>query len=114
MKRALDANGIKRQILLIPEVVEMDEASAGRLMARAEQLAQLGLVIESFGAGAILAREIPALLEKTDVKALLKDLAQEFAEYGDSHGLRDRLEQSARQWRATARCARAARSMPMR
>ncbi len=92
MKQALDAEGIKRQILLIPEVVEMEDVAANHLLARAEQLAELGMVIESFGGNAVLVREIPALLANTDIKSLLKDLAQEFAEYGDAHGLRDRLD----------------------
>jgi DNA mismatch repair protein MutL len=91
MKQAL-GGGIKRQILLIPEVVELEEASAGRLLLRADQLAELGLVVENFGPGAVLVREIPALLGATDVKALLRDLAEEFAEYDEAHGLRDRLE----------------------
>lgn len=93
MKQALAANGIRRQILLIPEVVEMEETTATRLLARTEQLAELGLVIEAFGQGAVLVREIPALLGKTDVKALLKDLAEELAEYDEAHGLRDKLEE---------------------
>ncbi len=92
MKQSLSGEGIKRQIMLIPEVVEMDEASSLRLAARAESLAELGLVIESFGNGAVLVREIPALLGKTDVKALLRDLAEELAEHEQDHALRDRLE----------------------
>jgi DNA mismatch repair protein MutL len=93
MKQALTAGGIKRQLLLIPEVVEVDEASAQRLSGRAAQLEELGLVIEAFGNGAVLVREIPALLGKTDVKALLRDLAEEIAEDDDARGLRDRLEE---------------------
>ncbi|MFY9287322.1 MAG: DNA mismatch repair endonuclease MutL [Alphaproteobacteria bacterium] len=92
MKQALATNGIKRQILLIPEVVEFDQASAARLVARADQLAELGLVIEAFGEGSVLVREIPALLGKTDVKTLLKDLSEEFAEYDEAHSLKDKLE----------------------
>ena len=49
-------------------------------------------MIEAFGQGSVLVREIPALLGKTDVKTLLKDLADEFAEYDEAHGLKDRLE----------------------
>jgi DNA mismatch repair protein MutL len=93
MKQALDAGGIKRQILLIPEVVEMNDKSAQRLLARADGLAELGLAIEAFGTGSVLVREIPALLGKTDVKALLRDLAEEIAEFDEAHGLRDRLEE---------------------
>jgi DNA mismatch repair protein MutL len=94
MKQALDAEGgIKRQLLLIPEVVELEEAVAGRLLSRADQLAELGMAIEAFGPGAVLVREIPALLGKADVKALLRDLADEFAEYEDARALRERLEE---------------------
>jgi DNA mismatch repair protein MutL len=92
MKQAMDSEGIKRQILLIPEVVELDDITANRLLSRTEQLASLGLVIEGFGGGSVLVREIPAMLGTTDVKSLLRDLAQEFAEYGDATSLRDRLE----------------------
>jgi DNA mismatch repair protein MutL len=91
MKQALNEQGIKRQILLVPEVIEMDEPSAQRLMARADQLAELGLVIELFG-GALLVREIPALLGNTDVPSLLRDMSDELAEFEDSKILRDRLE----------------------
>jgi DNA mismatch repair protein MutL len=92
MKQALDSNGIKRQILLIPEVIEMDEPSSTRLISRGDELAELGLVIEAFGQGSLLVREIPALLGKTDVKSLLRDLAEEFAEFGSANSLRDKLE----------------------
>jgi len=56
-------------------------------------LAELGLIVERFGAGAILVREVPALLGKTDVGALLRDIAEELAEFDDSRALRDRLEE---------------------
>ncbi len=92
MKQALGRD-IKRQILLIPEVVELDEKTAHKVLARADQWAELGLVVEAFGNGAVLVREIPALLGTTDVKALLRDLAEELAEYDESRSLRDRLEE---------------------
>ena len=93
MKAALETNGVARQILLIPEVVDLDESAAMRLLTRADQLAELGLVIESFGPQTVLVREVPALIGQTDVKNLLRDLAEEFAEYDDTRGLRDRLEE---------------------
>jgi DNA mismatch repair protein MutL len=93
MKQGLSTRDIKRQILLVPEVVEMDQADAQRVIARAEQLAELGLIVELFGPGALLVRETPALLGKTDVAALLRDMAEELAEFDDSHALRDRLEE---------------------
>src|ERR1700734_3356895 len=62
MKAAIEANGVPRQILLLPDVVELDEAGAQRLAARATELAELGLVIEPFGTGAVVVREVPALV----------------------------------------------------
>jgi DNA mismatch repair protein MutL len=92
MKRQLAATGVARQILLIPEVVEMDEPAAERLVARAEELAELGLAIERFGPGAVVAREVPALLGEVNIQGLLRDLADELAELGEALALRERLE----------------------
>ena len=84
MKQALADGGVKRQGLLIPEVVELDPAAAERLTARAGELAELGLVLEPFGQGAVVVREVPALLGEVAVKSLVQDLADEIAEGGAS------------------------------
>jgi DNA mismatch repair protein MutL len=93
MKQMLANGGVRRQALLIPEVVELDPSEAEALVARAEELAQLGLVIEPFGPGAILVRETPALLGHIDAAGMLKDLADDIAELGEAHALKDRLEE---------------------
>lgn len=93
MKQMLAGGGVRRQALLIPEVVELDPAEAEALAARAEELGQLGLVIEPFGPGAILVRETPALLGHIDAAGLLKDLADDVAELGEAHALKERLEE---------------------
>lgn len=92
MKAALAANGIARQTLLIPEVVELEPFAAQQLATRAVELAELGLVLEPFGEGAIVVREVPALLGDTDVRGLVKDLADDLVEFGETLALRDRLE----------------------
>ena len=92
MKQALSGGGVKRQGLLIPEVVELDQASAERLVARASELAELGLTLEAFGQGAVVVREVPALLGEVDVKGLVRDLADEIVEFGAALGLKERLE----------------------
>lgn len=93
MKQMLANGGVRRQALLIPEVVELDPAEAEALAARAEELGQLGLVIEPFGPGAILVRETPALLGHIDAAGMLKDLADDVAELGEAHALKERLEE---------------------
>jgi DNA mismatch repair protein MutL len=93
MKQALADGGVKRQGLLIPEVVELDPAAAERLVARADELVELGLVLEPFGKGAVVVREVPALLGEVAVKSLVQDLADEIAEFGAALGLKERLEE---------------------
>ena len=91
MKQALGEGGVARQTLLLPDVVEMDESACARLLSRAEQLAELGLVLDSFGPGAVVVRETPALLGRCDVPGLVRDLAEEIAEWGEALSLNDRL-----------------------
>ena len=92
MKSALDAEGVRRQGLLIPEVVELGEDAVDRLIARTAEFAELGLVLEGFGPGAVIVREVPSLLGQVDVAGLIRDLADELAELGDSFVLKERLE----------------------
>src|SRR5690606_27685023 len=91
LKTALDRDGVARQILLVPQVVDLDPADAAALMERAGELTKLGLVIESFGQGALLVREVPALLGDTDAAALVRDLAEHMAEWDESLPLERRL-----------------------
>jgi DNA mismatch repair protein MutL len=91
LKASLERNGVQRQILLIPEIVEMDESTVEKLVARADELEKFGLGIESFGPGAIAVRETPSLLGKTDAASLLRDLAEHMAEWDEALPLERRL-----------------------
>jgi DNA mismatch repair protein MutL len=91
MKAALERSGVARQILLIPDIVELDEADVERLVARADELARFGLAIESFGPGAVAVRETPGLLGEVDGVALVRDLAEHIAEWDSSLPLERRL-----------------------
>ena len=81
LKAALARQGVARQILLIPEIVELDEADVERILGRADELARYGLVIEPFGPGAVAVRETPALLGEIDARGLVRDLAEHMAEW---------------------------------
>jgi DNA mismatch repair protein MutL len=91
MKAALEKTGIARQILLIPDVVDLDDADVERLTARADELARFGLVIEAFGPGAVMVRETPAMLGEVDCRRLLVDLAEHMAEWDETLPLERRL-----------------------
>ncbi|MHA6289109.1 DNA mismatch repair endonuclease MutL [Maricaulis sp. CAU 1757] len=92
MKAMIAEAGVQRQRLLVPEIVDLDEAEARRVLDRADELAELGLVVEPFGAGAIAVSETPALLKKLDVQGLIRDLADDFAEYEQALSLKEKLE----------------------
>ncbi|NBC21234.1 MAG: DNA mismatch repair endonuclease MutL [Alphaproteobacteria bacterium] len=93
MKRQMAAGGVKRQALLIPDVVELSEDEAARVLERAGELAQLGLEIEPFGPGAVCVRATPALFGQMDTAGLVRDLADDFAEYEEGLALRERFEE---------------------
>ena len=91
LKASLARNGVQRQILLIPDIVELDEATVEQLLARDKELASFGLAIESFGPGAVAVRETPSLLGKIDASALLRDLAEHMEEWEEALPLERKL-----------------------
>ncbi len=95
LKTALANGGVATQGLLIPAIVELDDDDAALLAERAGELSELGLVLESFGEGAVAVRETPALLGETDIEGLVKDLAAELRADGTARALRDRLDSVA-------------------
>lgn len=95
MKRAAANGGVHAQALLLPEVVELDEPACDQLEARAAELAALGLELERFGPAAMLVRATPALLGKSDVPGLVRDLADELAAFDQALSLKERLDEVA-------------------
>jgi DNA mismatch repair protein MutL len=95
LKEAIAKTGVPRQILLIPEIVELDEADVDRLVSRADELSRYGLVIEAFGPGAVALRETPALLGAIDGVGLVRDLAEHIGEWDETLPLERRLMQIA-------------------
>lgn len=86
------AGGVRAQPLLFPAVIDLPAAQAAAVIARAAELARLGLELEPFGPGAVLVRALPALLGPADPAPLLRDLAEEFAELEASTVLAARLD----------------------
>ena len=91
LKTALAKGGVSRQLLLIPEVVELAGDDVERLAGHADELEKLGVVLEAFGPGAVAVREMPAMLGDADIKGLVRDLADELASGEGSLVLQDRL-----------------------
>ena len=85
-------DGVARQALLLPEVIDLDESDCDRLEEAAPELGRYGLEVERFGPGAMLVRAVPAPLGHPDVGGLLSDLAAEIAELGGPMALKERLD----------------------
>ena len=92
LKAEAEAAGIASQALLIPEIVELGDADAGRILSVADDLARLGLVIEPFGGGAVAVRAQPAMLARLDAGALIRDILDDLADQGTSDRLRGRID----------------------
>jgi DNA mismatch repair protein MutL len=93
MKAQLAGEGVRRQALLIPEIVELSDEEASRVLERAEELLEMGLEVEPFGRGAVAVRATPAIFGEMDVKGLVRDLADDFAEYEAGLALKERMEE---------------------
>ena len=92
LKAQASDKGIAAQALLIPEIVDLSEADAARLLEIAEDLATLGLRIEPFGGGAIAVREVPAILGRVDAAALIRDIVDDLTDLGSSERLKGRID----------------------
>ncbi|SNR35378.1 DNA mismatch repair endonuclease MutL [Paracoccus sediminis] len=92
LKAQAAAAGIARQVLLIPEIIALPDHDAARILAIAPDLAELGLVIEPFGGGAVAVREIPAMLARLDTQALIRDILDDLVELDASDRLRGRID----------------------
>ncbi|MCZ2158110.1 DNA mismatch repair endonuclease MutL [Bartonella sp. 220] len=106
LKNALYSKPLPSQILLIPEIVELSEEDATCLLTHKETLQKFGLGIEPFGPGAIVVRETPSMLGEINIQALIKDLADEAAEYDTTDNLKAKLDYIA----ATMACHGSIRS----
>ena len=106
LKTALHGRPLSAQLLLIPEIIDLPEDDADRLADNAATFAQLGLGIERFGPGAVAVRETPAILGRVDCQRLVRDLADELAEFGTSDTVRGRIDHVA----ATIACHGSVRS----
>ncbi|MBZ8133478.1 DNA mismatch repair endonuclease MutL [Afifella sp. IM 167] len=106
LKAALGARAVPTQMLLIPEIVELPAEDVERIAARAGELAELGLGIEPFGPGAVAVTETPALLGEVDARGLVRDIADDLAEFDASTRLKEKLDHVA----ATMACHGSVRS----
>ena len=96
IKKQLASGGIKRQIMLIPEIIELGEKKAGAILDIAKELETFGLIIEEFGKGAVVIREMPALLGDADLKGLIEQIAEDINEINKAQILENKIAMIAK------------------
>ncbi|MGV1751249.1 DNA mismatch repair endonuclease MutL [Agrobacterium sp. CG674] len=106
IRKALHSKRPPSQVLLIPEIVDLPEEDCDRLMDHASGFDSMGLAIERFGPGAVAVRETPAMLGEVNVQGLVRQLADEIAEWHTATSLASKLEYVA----ATMACHGSVRS----
>ncbi len=93
-KTQIEEAGIEKQGLLSPEVIELDEIQAEKLLEHSDTLSKLGLDIEAFGKGAVAVHAIPSLLgSKVDTKRLVYNLVDQLSEEDRSDVLEKQLNE---------------------
>lgn len=92
LKTERAAQAVKRQLLLIPQIIDLDPVEAAQLVDKADLLAEFGLVVEAFGPGAVAVVEVPAALAGGNVSALIRDLCDTLEEWGSAGALEKRLD----------------------
>lgn len=91
LKAERATKSIARQILLIPEIVELAADEAATLLAVQPDLADAGLVIEPFGGQAVAVREVPVILGQFNLQRLIRDIADDLMDEGTSARIETRI-----------------------
>lgn len=92
MKNMFHDAQMERQILLIPEIVELTSQEYSLIISAQEELEKFGLKLESFGNDSVIVREIPAILSRTSVEKLVKDIIDDLIELGQELKIKEKID----------------------
>ncbi len=106
LKAELDQGGPPRQVLLVPEVIELAESEADVAEEQAPLLAELGILVDRIGPRQLALREVPVAFGSRDLAGLVRDALAELAERGATLAVAERRERAL----ATVACHAAVRA----
>ena len=92
LKRQREAVSPSGQIMLIPEIVEVDDGLVQRFDEFQPHFASFGLVLEPFGPGAVAVREVPAAIAHADIAGMVRDLAETIEDWGGAQSVEARID----------------------
>ena len=100
LKMAQASEGIRTQPLLVPLSLEVSQREAELADTHRDWFAELGLEIDRHGPEQLIVRQIPALLEGSDIAALVRDVLSDLLEHGRS----ERISTSINELLSTMAC----------
>ncbi|MGK0498632.1 MAG: DNA mismatch repair protein MutL [Oceanicoccus sp.] len=100
MKQARDGEGIRSQPLLVPESIALSQREADCAEQQQGVFADLGIALERAGPEILLVREVPTILQDSDVEQLVRDVLADLLEQGSS----DRIQATMNEILATMAC----------
>lgn len=93
LKAAYSQGTLNTQALLVPVTLDVSESEADRCEAEKLWLASLGLAVDRMAPEQLIIREVPAILGRSDVGALLRDVLSDLMDVDDSERLSGAVDQ---------------------
>lgn len=93
LKADYSGGRLKTQALLVPVNLDVSESEADRCEAESQWLLQLGLHVDRMAPEQLVIREVPAILGRTDVATLLRDVLSDLMSMDTSERLRAAVDQ---------------------
>jgi DNA mismatch repair protein MutL len=90
LKRLTEGQGSAPQVLLVPVTLEVSVSEADCAEEHRSHFARLGFEIDRLGPSQLVIRQVPALLARTDVGALVQDALADLRDRGGSLRVEDR------------------------
>ena len=106
LKASFDDDQLVRQPLLVPTTISVSEPEAEAADQSGSMFKRLGLVVDRSGPTSLVIREVPALLRKSDIESLVRDVVADLAESGVSK----RVEEFCHDMLATMACHNSVRA----
>ncbi|NOS75678.1 MAG: DNA mismatch repair protein MutL, partial [Methyloglobulus sp.] len=106
LKQQSQQGAVPSQPLLLPIKINVSPAEADLAEQATELFTELGFEINRSGPETIIIRAVPALMNNTDMEALIRDVLADLAQHGLSH----RMENHGKQLLGTIACHSAVRA----
>lgn len=93
MKQQWHSKRVAAQSLLIPQVIKLIPDELELLQGHRATLQRLGFELDALGEDRITIRQVPALLQHSDIDGLIQDMVSELKTYGSSKRVEEHINE---------------------